>query len=210
MLGRGVLGSAEPAAARRCARSPRALPNLADLPGADAFPGVPDARPSPDTRAHGTSGSDERSATCSRRPPRGAPTHARSTARSLPHRRLAFGRLSLDTVKAIKNAASASPSTTSWWRLCAAALREWLIERDELPDEPLVAMVPVSVRTEEQQGTFGNRVSMMIVPIADRRGRSARAPAVRTHELLLSAKERHQARARRPAHGRHQRSSRPR
>ena len=58
--------------------------------------------------------------------------------------------------------------------LCAGAVRDWLLERDELPDEPLVAMVPVSVRTEEQKGTFGNRVSMMIVPIptdeADPRG----------------------------------------
>ena len=36
--------------------------------------------------------------------------------------------------------------------LCATAVREWLLARDELPDEPLVAMVPVSVRTEEQQG----------------------------------------------------------
>jgi len=53
-------------------------------------------------------------------------------------------------------------------------------------------MVPVSVRTEEQQGTFGNRVSVMIVPIeTDEPEPLARLR--RTHELLNSAKVRHKA-----------------
>ena len=32
--------------------------------------------------------------------------------------------------------------------VCAGAVRRWLIEHDELPDGPLVAQVPISVRTE--------------------------------------------------------------
>ena len=64
-------------------------------------------------------------------------------------------------------------------------------------------MVPVSVRTEEQMGTFGNRVSMMIVPIPTDEADPKRR-LERTHELLRGAKERHQARARGPAHGRHE------
>ena len=71
-------------------------------------------------------------------------------------------------------------------------MRGWLLERDELPDEPLVAMIPVSVRTEEEAGTYGNRISTMIVPIptnvADPRERLMRA-----HEYLLGAKDRHSA-----------------
>jgi diacylglycerol O-acyltransferase / wax synthase len=71
-------------------------------------------------------------------------------------------------------------------------VRQWLLDRDALPDDPLVAMVPMSVRTEEQRGTFGNRVSMMIVPIPTDEPDPARRLR-RTHELLLSGKERHRA-----------------
>ena len=71
-------------------------------------------------------------------------------------------------------------------------MRDWLLERDELPDEPLVAMVPVSVRTEEEQGTFGNRVSTMIVPIPTD-VEDPRKRLLRAHELLRGAKDRHQA-----------------
>src|SRR5947209_19749794 len=71
-------------------------------------------------------------------------------------------------------------------------LRAWLEERGELPDDPLVAMVPVSVRTPEEAGTFGNRVSAMFVPIPtdepDPRRRLERA-----HDVLGVAKERHRA-----------------
>jgi len=55
-----------------------------------------------------------------------------------------------------------------------------------------VAMVPVSVRTEEQMGTYGNRVSMMIVPIPTHEADPKRR-LQRTHTLLRGAKSRHQA-----------------
>ena len=66
-------------------------------------------------------------------------------------------------------------------------MRDWLLERDELPDEPLVALVPVSVRTDEERGTFGNKVTGMVLPVptdvADPRERLLRA-----HEVLRRAK----------------------
>ena len=49
--------------------------------------------------------------------------------------------------------------------LSPGAVRKWLLAHDALPDDPVISQVPVSVRTEEQRGTFGNRVSVMIVPI---------------------------------------------
>jgi hypothetical protein len=35
--------------------------------------------------------------------------------------------------------------------LCAGALRRWLGDHDALPDGPLVAAVPVSVRSERRR-----------------------------------------------------------
>lgn len=46
--------------------------------------------------------------------------------------------------------------------LSAAALRRDLEDRGELPDAPLVAMVPVSVRSESQKHEFTNRVTSIL------------------------------------------------
>ena len=50
----------------------------------------------------------------------------------------------------------------------------------------------MSVRTEEERESYGNRVSAMIVPIPTNEP-DPRARVMRTHELLRSAKERHRA-----------------
>jgi WS/DGAT/MGAT family acyltransferase len=50
--------------------------------------------------------------------------------------------------------------------VCAGALRRYLRGRAELPDAPLVAAVPVSVRTEEDLLTLGNMVSGMFTSLA--------------------------------------------
>ena len=42
--------------------------------------------------------------------------------------------------------------------MCAGAVRRWLLQHDELPEEPLVAQIPVSVRSSEESGTYGNRI----------------------------------------------------
>jgi diacylglycerol O-acyltransferase len=108
-----------------------------------------------------------------------------------PHRRVAFATLSLTTVKEIKNATGTTVNDVIV-TICASALRAWLDERRELPDDPLVAMIPVSVRTAEERGTFGNRVSTMAVAIpTDVDDPSGRLLAA--HEALRSAKERHRA-----------------
>jgi WS/DGAT/MGAT family acyltransferase len=187
MLARGVLGL--PAQPVRALRSiPGVLPNLTDIPGATAFPGA-------GLLSRGLSGLRRRVAgdvpsealeSTTARAPR---THFNGPIS--PHRRLSCGSVSLDTVKRIKNAAGTTVNDVVV-ALCAGAVRDYLIERDDLPAEPLLAMIPVSVRTEEQRGEFGNRVGTMIVPIPTDEPEPQRR-LERTHEALMSAKARHQA-----------------
>ena len=108
-----------------------------------------------------------------------------------PHRRWAFASVPLAEVKAIKNAAGVTVNDVVM-ALCAGALRVWLQKHDVLPEGPLVAAVPVSIRTEEQKGTHGNRVSSVIAALpthlADPAGRLAAV-----HEAMRAAKEQHNA-----------------
>jgi diacylglycerol O-acyltransferase / wax synthase len=46
------------------------------------------------------------------------------------------------------------------------ALRQYLSDAGELPEAPLLAMTPVSVRTEAEKGDLGNLVSAMVVSLA--------------------------------------------
>jgi diacylglycerol O-acyltransferase / wax synthase len=108
-----------------------------------------------------------------------------------PHRRWAFTSVRLAEVKAIKNAAGVTVNDVVM-ALCAGALRTWLQKHDALPDGPLVAAVPVSIRTEEQKGTHGNRVSAVITSLPTHLADpAARLAAV--HEGMRVAKEQHNA-----------------
>ena len=68
-------------------------------------------------------------------------------------------------MKAVKNAAGVTVNDVVLG-LCAGALRRYLDDRGEVPDGSLVAMVPVSVRTEELAGTHGNQVASMLTTLA--------------------------------------------
>jgi diacylglycerol O-acyltransferase / wax synthase len=81
-----------------------------------------------------------------------------------PHRRFAFRSVDLGTVKTVKNTFGVSVNDVVM-AVCAGALRRWLIDHDALPGQPLVAMIPVSVRDPAGQGALGNRVSAMLAPL---------------------------------------------
>jgi hypothetical protein len=49
--------------------------------------------------------------------------------------------------------------------VCGGALRRWLMRRDELPTEPLVAMVPVNTRSDAENQLPGNHISTLFLPI---------------------------------------------
>jgi diacylglycerol O-acyltransferase len=74
------------------------------------------------------------------------------------HRSVAFAQLDLDEVKDVKNAFGVTVNDVVL-ALVAGALRQFLDARGELPDDPLVATVPVSVhdRTAREHGS--NKVS---------------------------------------------------
>jgi len=187
MLARGAAGL--PLQPWRALKAlPTTLPALTEVPGANAFPVVP-ALSKGLSRLRGLAGAptgDSILEITSARAPK-TPFNGRIS----PHRRFAFGSLSLDAVKAIKNELGITVNDVVV-TLCASAVRAWLLERDELPRTPLIAMVPVSVRGPDEAQTFGNKISAMIVPIptdvADPRKRLLRA-----HELLRSAKANHAA-----------------
>jgi WS/DGAT/MGAT family acyltransferase len=107
------------------------------------------------------------------------------------HRKLAFGQLALADVKAAKNRHGTTVNDVVV-SLCAGAVRRWLTAHDALGDDPLVAQIPISVRREDQVGTYGNRIMLQTVPlftnIADPVERLRR-----THEALGDMKERHRA-----------------
>jgi diacylglycerol O-acyltransferase / wax synthase len=81
-----------------------------------------------------------------------------------PHRRFAFRSVDLETVKQVKNAFGVSVNDVVM-AMCAGALRRWLAGREALPSQPLVAMIPVSVRDPASKGKLGNRVSAMLAAL---------------------------------------------
>jgi WS/DGAT/MGAT family acyltransferase len=168
---------------------PTALANLDALPGVERIPGARTIRRTALRAAARLPGSpvDEQPLEA---PRRSAP-RTRFNGPITAHRRLAIGSLPLETVKAVKNELGVTVNDVIV-ALCASMLRRWLEERGELPDEPLVAMVPVSVRSEEEAGTFGNRVSAMFVPIPTNEA-DPRRRIEQTHKVLAVAKERHKA-----------------
>jgi diacylglycerol O-acyltransferase / wax synthase len=81
------------------------------------------------------------------------------------HRSFASVTLSLSDVKTVKNAFGTTVNDVIL-ALCAGSLRRYLDAHDEHPDAPLVAMVPISVRTQEQNGDMGNQVSSALSSLA--------------------------------------------
>ena len=187
MLQRGLIGL--PRHQLRALNAlPRTLARLDAIPGVQAIPGAPALARL--TRRIGRIGRPARDGGMLEAPRSKAPRTVFNGPVS-SHRRVAFGTLSLTTVKDIKNATGTTVNDVVV-TICAAALRAWLDDRRELPDAPLVAMIPMSVRTAEQRGTFGNRVSTMAVAIpTDVADPLARLEAA--HEALRSAKEHHRA-----------------
>lgn len=79
-------------------------------------------------------------------------------------RRCAAQSWELDRIKEIKDAAGVSMNDVVL-AMCAGALRSYLDEYDSLPDAPLVAMVPVSLRSDRDP-LGGNMVGAVLCNLA--------------------------------------------
>ncbi len=81
-----------------------------------------------------------------------------------PHRRFAMRSTSLANIKRLKDATGGTVNDVVM-AICAGALREYLLLHDALPDAPLRAMVPVSIRTGEEADPWTNRVSSIFAEL---------------------------------------------
>lgn len=82
-----------------------------------------------------------------------------------PHRWFANVDVSLDDLKRVGRGFGCTINDV-FVAISAGAIRRYLELRDELPEESLTATIPVSIRTPEQQRTYGNRLSSWFVAIA--------------------------------------------
>lgn len=185
LFGRGLVGAvSQPLDTIRTL--PRSLLHAADLPGLSHVPGVQVVGSVLDATARLATGgrvghhAERRTLVAPQ-----TPLNATITA----HRRFAYGTLPLAEVKAVK-AAYAMTVNDVVMALCATVLRRWLLDHDALPDVPLVAGVPVSIRGEEDPGgLLGNQVSMLLTELPTQvADAEQRLYAVREH--LAEAKAR--------------------
>ena len=137
---------------------PRSLSYLDELPGAANFPGTGLISSAAGVVSRALGGG-QHVGNRSLRAPR-TPLNGHIT----PHRRFSFGSVPMSDVKLVKNHFDMTVNDVVM-TLTASALRRWLLDHDALPGTPLVAAVPVSVRSKdghgEDAGEHGNHVSVM-------------------------------------------------
>ncbi len=99
-------------------------------------------------------------------------------------RRAAAQSWPLARIKGVKNATGATVNDVVL-AMCAGALRAYLSEQEALPDSPLVAMVPVSLRTADDQDAGGNMVGTILCNLAT----DVEDPAKRLDAISTSMRE---------------------
>lgn len=101
----------------------------------------------------------------------------RFNARVTPHRVFDSATFALPEIKRMKATVPGATVNDAIITVCAGALRHYLGKLGELPDESLAAVIPVSVRSEDENGGEGNKVAQffcdMHTDIADPRERLA-------------------------------------
>jgi WS/DGAT/MGAT family acyltransferase len=94
--------------------------------------------------------------------PHGPAPRTRFSGNVTTHRVVEARRFSLDMARRIKSAVPGATVNDVAVAVVGGALRNYLLEKGELPSESLRAVLPISIRTSEQAGTAGNQVSAMV------------------------------------------------
>ncbi len=81
-------------------------------------------------------------------------------------RRVAAQSWPIARIKAVKQAAAGVTVNDVVLAMCSGALRAYLLEQSALPDAPLIAMVPVSLRSEADADAGGNQVGAILCNLA--------------------------------------------
>ncbi len=82
-----------------------------------------------------------------------------------PHRVFDAVEFDFKDIKRIKDAIAGVTVNDVAISICGGGLRKYLLAKGELPEESLVAMAPVNIRTKDKLGTAGNQVSQMTVRV---------------------------------------------
>jgi diacylglycerol O-acyltransferase len=107
------------------------------------------------------------------------------------HRAIALANMDIEDIRQIKNATGTTVNDVVL-TVAGGALRSYLLDRDELPTNSLLATVPVSVRASSKRSTGANKVSALFA----RLGTDTEDPLERLRDMAernKNAKEHHQA-----------------
>jgi diacylglycerol O-acyltransferase len=96
-------------------------------------------------------------------------------------RRFAAQGWPMDRIKTVRKAVSGATLNDVMLAMCSGALRRYLIELDALPDKPLVAAIPMSLRTDGG-AAGGNAVGIILCNLAT----DVEDPAARLAEIRAS------------------------
>jgi len=106
------------------------------------------------------------------------------------HRQVASTTFALGPVKSVKDRHDVSVNDVVL-AVCAGGLRRWLDERDAIPADPLLALVPVSVAGDLDDPDSGNQVASVVSSLAT----DTRDPVLRIQVIQDATREARRRRA---------------
>ena len=103
------------------------------------------------------------------------------------HRVVDARKFDFEAIRAIKNSCPGATVNDTMLAIVSGAMRKYLMDKDELPEEGLVTGCPIDVRSPEERAAGGNMVGFMNIGLrSDIEDPAERLAAI--HEESLSAK----------------------